>query len=109
MYIPGVGTSHRRDESLYLEWEPITGGTGRYIPGGQTSHRRDEGIYLEWEPITGGTRVYTWSGNQSQKERGFIPLIYLEWEPITGGARVYSINIPGVRTNYRRDEGIYLE
>ena len=45
----GVTTNHRREESVYPEWEPI--------PQGE---RRD----LEWEPITGGDRVYDRSGDQ---------------------------------------------
>ena len=77
-----MGTNHRREESMYLEWEPITDGKractwsenqsqeGRdYILGVGTNDRRGESAYLEWEPITGGKIVYTWSGNQSQKGR----------------------------------------
>ena len=70
------------------------------MPGVETSHRRVENIYLEWEPVTGGKRVYTWSGNQSQEGRKYIPdvgnnhlreeSIYLEWEPITERKRVYT-------------------
>ena len=61
-----MGTNHRRDVSIYLGWEPITGGKRvytqegcEYIPGVGTNHRREESIYLEGEPITGGKRVYT--------------------------------------------------
>jgi len=74
-HIPGVGTNHTREDSIYLEWEPIAGGKraftwcgsqlqeGReHLPGVGANHRREESIYLEWEPIAGGKRVYTWSG-----------------------------------------------
>ena len=106
-HIPGVGTNHRREESIYLEWEPIIGGKRVYtwsckpITGGQRVYNwREESVYLEWEPIAGGKRVYTLSGSQSQEGGEYVPgvgtnhrreeSIYLEWEPITGGRRVYT-------------------
>ena len=51
------------------------------------NHSSKKSIYLEWEPLTGGKKVYTWSGSQSQEGRE---------------------DIPGVGTNDRREEKIYL-
>ena len=90
MYLPGVGANHRRGGSIYLEWDPITGGKRAYtwngnqtqvgrdhIPGVGANHRREESIDLEWEPITFYRREES---------------IYLEWEPITGGGVAYTWN-----------------
>ena len=52
--LPIVRTNHRR---LYT-WTGNQLQEGRdNIPGVGTNHRRGESIYLEWEPITGGKRV----------------------------------------------------
>ncbi len=46
-----------------------------YITGVGTNRRRGESIYLEWEPITGGERVSTWSENQSQEGREYVTAV----------------------------------
>ena len=76
-----------------------------------TNPRKEDSLYLEWEPITGGKNVYTWSGKRSHEGRKCIhgvrtnhrreESLYLEWEPITRG-RAF---IPGVRTDHRREVG----
>ena len=63
-----------REESIYLAMGARrTVCEIEYIPGVGTNHRREEGIYLAWEPIIGGKRVYTRSGNQSQEGREYTP------------------------------------
>ena len=60
--IPGVGANHRREERIYLEWEPLTGGKRGYTHPCQLKdhqHRGEGRIYLVWGPITGGKRGYT--------------------------------------------------
>eukprot|EP00959_Pyramimonas_sp_CCMP1952_P465153 9487794-Pyramimonas_sp.AAC.2 len=64
------------------------------------NHRQGESIYREWEPITGRGRVYTGSvsqidtphRSQSQAWRGYIPGVganrHPPKEPITGRERV---------------------
>ena len=40
-----------------------------------SNHRREVSIYLEWEPIPGGKRVHIWSGSQSKEGREYIPRV----------------------------------
>ena len=79
IYVPGVGSYHRREESIYLEWEPIIGGKRVHTRSGNQSQEGKEHI--------------PWSGNQAQEGREYIPEVgtnhrrgeslYLKWGPIT--------------------------
>jgi hypothetical protein len=70
-----------------------------------TNHKRDESIYLEWKPIIGGKIAYTWRGNQSQEGRENIhgvginhrreERIYLEWKSSTGCVRYERVGLLG--------------
>ena len=62
-----VGGVQELPESLGEDFAPQDEG-----PHLRTKHRRDESLYLDWEPITGGKRVYSGTGNQSQKAREYI-------------------------------------
>eukprot|EP00959_Pyramimonas_sp_CCMP1952_P285424 5967831-Pyramimonas_sp.AAC.1 len=83
-----VRTSHVR-----VEWR-----IPEDIPGVGANHRQRESIYREWEPITGRERVFTGSGSQSQApKRGpshlnlnsRMRLLFAQEEWETGGRRVH--------------------